>query len=140
MATSVRKLGESERERRWEVNLSLSTRTALASALARDSLIHNSLSLARADRFQAGMSPLSIISLWFQYLIIHHTELVPPNAEYNPSTVNIRSGRQHVHVVSVFFLKSYFRSLCPTFVPYVLWTVGRNGLHFPNQIYFLKYP
>ena len=35
---------ERKRERRWEVTRSLSTRTALASALARDSLTHNSLS------------------------------------------------------------------------------------------------
>ena len=31
---------------------------------------------------------------WFQQLITHHTELVPPNAEHNLGTVNIRSGRQ----------------------------------------------
>ena len=37
---------------------------------------------------------------------------------------------QHVHIVSVF--------LSPAFVPYVLWTVARNGLYFPNQICFLK--
>ena len=30
----------------------------------------------------------------FQQLIIHHTELVPPNAEHNLGTVNIRPGRQ----------------------------------------------
>ena len=31
---------------------------------------------------------------WFQQLIIHHTELVPPNAEHNLGNVNIRSGRR----------------------------------------------
>ena len=30
----------------------------------------------------------------FQKLIIHHTELIPPNAEHNLGTVNIRSGRR----------------------------------------------
>ena len=31
----------------------------------------------------------------FQQLIIHHTQLVPLNAEHNLGTVNIRSGRRH---------------------------------------------
>ena len=33
-------------------------------------------------------------STQFQQLIIHHTEMVPPNAEHNFGTVNIRSGRR----------------------------------------------
>ena len=31
---------------------------------------------------------------WFQQLIIYHTELVPPNAEHNLGTVNIRTDRR----------------------------------------------
>ena len=45
--------------------LSLSTSTALE----RDSLTLR-ITLARADRFQAGLSTLSVISLWFMYVCI----------------------------------------------------------------------
>ena len=44
---------------------------------------------------------------------------------------------QHVHIVSIFFLKSYFRSLCPTFVPYALCAVAKNGLYFPPSKYLI---
>ena len=44
----------------------------------------------------------------FHQLIIHHTELVPPNAERNLGTVNIRSGRQLGGISGIIVLNSFF--------------------------------
>ena len=63
MATSVWKLGESERERRWE-DFSVFVYAYYVRERQPNPPYH-SLSLARADRFQAGLNPLSVISLWF---------------------------------------------------------------------------
>ena len=59
ITASVCELGESERERRWDF-LSLFTRTMLE----KDSLtLRITIPLARAGRFQAGLSTLSVIFL-----------------------------------------------------------------------------
>ena len=98
MATTVCKLGESERERRWKV-FSVFVYAYRVRERQPNPPYH---SLARADRFQAGLSPLSVISLCLQHIFLRkiHLSFGPRNNKWH----SIRQEKNHAKNL-------YFREL-----------------------------
>ena len=73
----------------------------------------------------------------FQQLIIHHTKLVPPNAEHNFGTVNIRSGRRRggMSGYSPWFSALGVIVVDPFFVAVVMqiFVLEQGKLRYPSQ-------